>query len=265
MTILTKDAYSYPDPYAPLPSEPAYRYDPAAIANYVFPAGMVTKLMAEQKWTGDYTARVLTEYRRFIHLAATMNHEVTPSLAVDEAWHMHLTFSRDYWEKLTPLLPAPLHHEPGEGLPDDKVKYAEQYRRTLEDYQTTFGEAPPADIWRVAKPKPPASFKFFPALFWTGLLLWGLSFFVVLTTTAQVFLGTISFVLIGNVLAAMHNVGLPGGGGSGSVGGGSCGGASCGFTGGDSCDSGSSDGGSCGDSGGSSCGGGGCGGGGCGS
>ncbi len=44
------------------------------------------------------------EYRRFAFLAATAGHPVTPSDAVDQAWHLHLTYSRDYWDRFCPLL-----------------------------------------------------------------------------------------------------------------------------------------------------------------
>lgn len=259
MTILTKNT----DSTFPMPGSFTGHYDEAAVATYTFPAAMTTKLMAEQKWTLDYTTRVLTEYRRFIHLAATMGHEVTPSQIVDEAWHMHLTFSRDYWEKLTPLLPAPLHHEPAEGLPGDGARYAAQYRRTLDDYRATFGHEPPSDIWRVARPRRRAPFLVRPALLWTVLLGAAMSVFFHLSAVALTVLGVIVFLLVGSFAAAMQpHPGDPRKA-DGSSGGGSCGGAGCGYTGGDSCDSSGSDS-SCGDSGGGGCGGG-CGGGGCGS
>lgn len=257
MTILTKDT----DSTFPMPSPFAGHYDEAAVATYTFPAAMTTKLMAEQQWTLEYTTRVLTEYRRFIHLAATMGHEVTPSQIVDEAWHMHLTFSRDYWEKLTPLLPAPLHHEPAEGLPGDGARYAAQYRRTLDDYRATFGHEPPADIWPLARPRRRARFLIGPAVMWTAIVGVVLALSSYVSSVALTVLSVIVFLLVGSFTAAMQpNPGDPRKGDA-SSGSGSCGSAGCGYTGGDSGDS-SSDG-SCGDSGGGD-GGGGCGGG-CGS
>ena len=254
MTVLT----NFPPPS---PEPVAAPYDPQAIANYIFPPALEGKLVAEQKWTPDYARRVLTEYRRFIHLAATAGHEVTPSQVVDEAWHLHLTFSRDYWERLVPLLPAPLHHEPAAGEPGDAQKYAAQYRRTLDDYRREFGEDPPADIWRVARPPRRARFLMVPAVLGSVGILIAVSFFFQLSGLAVAVLGGLLFLLIGGFAAAAQPQPAPHDprkeGGSG--GGGSCGGgAGCGYTGGDACDS-SGDGGG-GDSG--SCGGGGCGGGG---
>jgi hypothetical protein len=76
---------------------------------------------------------------------------VTPSDAVDQAWHLHLTYSRDYWERFCPeVLGRPLHHEPTAGGPDQKQLHFEQYARTLRSYELAFGQASPADIWPTA-------------------------------------------------------------------------------------------------------------------
>lgn len=125
-------------------------YQADEVLNYAFPAAVVRRLQAEQGWHPFRTGRVLQEYRRFLHLAATAPHPVTPSKAVDEAWHLHLTFTRDYWQKLGPLLPTDLHHEPASGEPGDaqeSAHYRDQYTRTLETYRLTFGEDAPSDLW----------------------------------------------------------------------------------------------------------------------
>ena len=61
---------------------------------------------------------MIEDYRRFCYLAVAAGHEVTPSDAVDQAWHLHLIYSCDYWEKSCPLvLRADLHHGPTSGDP----------------------------------------------------------------------------------------------------------------------------------------------------
>ncbi|GGS16467.1 hypothetical protein GCM10008961_05090 [Deinococcus knuensis] len=116
------------------------------LAGYAFPPAMLRRAAQEHGWGPAFTECVAQEYRRFLILAATAGHPVTPSRAVDALWHEHLTFTRDYWERLTPLLPAPLHHEPATGEAGD-TDFAAQYRRTLDSYARVFGEVAPVDVW----------------------------------------------------------------------------------------------------------------------
>jgi hypothetical protein len=120
----------------------AYDVGPAN-ADFTFTA----RLARENGWTPAHAARVVEEYRRFLFLAITAGHEVTPSDAVDQAWHLHLTYTRDYWERLCPeVLGAALHHGPTKGGPAEGTRYFEQYAQTLRSYEAAFGPAP-GDIW----------------------------------------------------------------------------------------------------------------------
>lgn len=104
-------------------------------------------------WSEEYARAVAQEYRRFLYLAATSDERVTPSIAVDEAWHLHLTYSRHYWDVLCKdILGRPLHHEPSAGGRAEDIRHAEQYETTLRRYEATFLEPPPRSIW----PRPDA-------------------------------------------------------------------------------------------------------------
>lgn len=108
----------------------------------------VDRLARENGWDAAYAMRVLTEYRRFIVLAATTLHPVTPSDEVDQAWHLHLTYTRSYWDDLCgELLGRPLHHGPNTGGDAEARRYRWQYAATLEAYRAAFSEPAPADIW----------------------------------------------------------------------------------------------------------------------
>lgn len=110
-----------------------------------------SRLARENRWSLAETELVIEEYRRFCYLAVTGGREVTPSDAVDQAWHLHLTYSRDYWEKFCPLvLRADLHHGPTSGGPVEAGRYYRQYAATLAAYQAAFGQEPPAAIWPAA-------------------------------------------------------------------------------------------------------------------
>jgi hypothetical protein len=112
----------------------------------VFPFG--ARLARQNGWTRPFAGRVMEEYRRFVYLAMTAGHPVTPSVQVDQAWHLHLTFTRSYWEEMCGrVLGRPLHHEPTRGGRAEGAKFVDWYARTLDSYQRAFGHAPPADVW----------------------------------------------------------------------------------------------------------------------
>jgi hypothetical protein len=115
------------------------------------------RLARDTGWSRRHAARVIEEYRRFLLLAAAAGHPVTPSEDVDEAWHLHLTYTRSYWDDLCGrVLPAPLHHGPTRGGAREAAKFDDWYARTLASYERLLDGAPPADIW------PPPEVRFAP-------------------------------------------------------------------------------------------------------
>ena len=58
------------------------------------------RVARENQWSRSFTDRVFVEYRRFVFLAMTVEHQVTPSEQVDQVWHLHLTYTRSYWNDL---------------------------------------------------------------------------------------------------------------------------------------------------------------------
>lgn len=106
------------------------------------------RLSRENRWSDDFTQRVILEYKRFCYLAMTAGREVTPSDAVDQVWHLHLTYSRDYWQDFCPnVLHGELHHGPTAGGKSEKDRFYDQYAATLAAYEAAFDEPPPSDIW----------------------------------------------------------------------------------------------------------------------
>jgi uncharacterized protein (TIGR04222 family) len=106
------------------------------------------RLARDNRWTLDYARRVVEEYKRFVYLAMVAGHEVTPSEDVDEAWHLHLIYTRSYWDGLCrTVLERRLHHVPTRGGPQERARHAAQYLQTLETYANHFGALPPSDIW----------------------------------------------------------------------------------------------------------------------
>lgn len=110
--------------------------------------GFAQRLARENGWGAAHAARVIGEYHRFCFLAVVAPHPVTPSDAVDQAWHLHLSYTRDYWERFCPdVLGHVLHHGPTAGGGAEQARYFAQYADTLKSYEKVFGESPPADLW----------------------------------------------------------------------------------------------------------------------
>ncbi|WP_235973755.1 glycine-rich domain-containing protein [Parasphingopyxis marina] len=127
------------------------RLEPYAIGPPDAALSFCSRLARENRWPEDFAGRVIEEYKRFCYLCATADHVVTPSDAVDQAWHLHLTYSRDYWERFCPeILGCPLHHGPTAGGEAELAKHYEQYALTLRSYAQVFGN-PPGDIWPGAR------------------------------------------------------------------------------------------------------------------
>jgi hypothetical protein len=123
------------------------------------------RLARENQWTLSFSNRVIEEYKRFVALAMVAGRQVTPSEHVDQAWHLHLTYTVSYWERFHRLLPFPLHHHPTKGGGSESDKFENQYEATLKLYSEVFGEAPPADIW------PPTESRFGHDLAWARVNL----------------------------------------------------------------------------------------------
>ncbi|MCI0366147.1 MAG: hypothetical protein L0219_19985 [Phycisphaerales bacterium] len=110
--------------------------------------GFLDRLTRENNWSLEFARSALAEYKRFVFLAVAAGHPVTPSEVVDSVWHLHLKYTRSYWERLCQdVLQQPLHHDPASGAADEDGKFADQYRRTLESYERMCGAPPPAAVW----------------------------------------------------------------------------------------------------------------------
>ena len=106
------------------------------------------RLANDKGWSLEYTLRVIAEYKKFAFLAVAAGHPVTPSEQIDQVWHLHLTYTRSYWDKFcSEILQTPLHHDPTRGGEAEEQKFEDWYAKTLESYERFFGERPPAEIW----------------------------------------------------------------------------------------------------------------------
>lgn len=106
------------------------------------------KLAKEEKWTESFTKKAIEEYKKFVYLCCTLPGGASPSETVDKVWHLHLTYTENYWEEFCPdILQRKLHHHPSNGGKSEKEKHRSWFIETLKSYQEVFGEMPPEEIW----------------------------------------------------------------------------------------------------------------------
>src|SRR6476620_1639982 len=55
------------------------------------------RLAKENGWSKAYALQVIEEYKKFLFLCCATTTGVTPSDPVDQAWHLHLTYTCSYW------------------------------------------------------------------------------------------------------------------------------------------------------------------------
>jgi hypothetical protein len=116
--------------------------DPDAVLKYSH------KLARQNYWSEDYTARTISEYKKFIFLCCILPNGASPSHDVDEAWHLHLTYTHNYWKEFCGnVLKKEIHHFPSTGGSNETNKHQKWYSDTLSSYREVFGIEPPQDIW----------------------------------------------------------------------------------------------------------------------
>ena len=115
------------------------RYSDIEIPKYI-----VERVAKENLWSDFFTFCVVEEYKKFLYLASITN--VAPSFEIDQVWHAHMLFSKDY-EKTEKLLGKRIHHQPNIEGQSGK----DEYKNTFHIYWDTFGYNPPRKIWTTWK------------------------------------------------------------------------------------------------------------------
>jgi hypothetical protein len=106
------------------------------------------RLARDNGWSLEYARQAIEEYKKLAFLAVAAGHPVTPSDQVDQVWHLHLTYTRSYWEEFcSDILQQPLHHDPTLGGETENQKFDDWYGKTLESYKRFFNQTPPLEIW----------------------------------------------------------------------------------------------------------------------
>ena len=110
------------------------------------------RLARENGFSESFAKQIVEEYKKYLFLCCVSEQPVTPSNYVDLAWHLHLTYTKSYWEDLCQnTLGKMLHHNPTEGGKKEGNKYRNWYDYTLNLYEQKFGIKPPKTVWEDPK------------------------------------------------------------------------------------------------------------------
>jgi len=81
-------------------------------------------LSKENNWDIVFSNRVIIEYKRFMYLLSISKNEVTPSYQVDQAWCLHMIYTRSYWVDLCKnTLGFSLHHNSTKGDDNENARF----------------------------------------------------------------------------------------------------------------------------------------------
>ena len=112
------------------------------------------RLARDNGWSVAFAEQAIIEYKKFVYLCVVADCEMTPSDEVDQVWHLHLTYTRDYWGCFREVLGADLHHGPTKGGASERARYHSNYDATFHHYKKEFGYEAPVEQW------PPATQRF---------------------------------------------------------------------------------------------------------
>jgi hypothetical protein len=105
------------------------------------------RLARDNNWSHSFALAAIADYKRFIYLICTSGTVLTPSEEIDAVWHLHLLYTRDYWDRFCgEMLKRKIHHGPTKGGAAEAGTYLTGYQRTLTLYEEVFGPPPPA-LW----------------------------------------------------------------------------------------------------------------------
>ena len=104
------------------------------------------RLAKENGWTKAFALSAIEEYKKFVFLAKHAGHPVTPSIEVDEVWHLHLIYTQSYWKEMCKGIDFDLHHGPTKGGRSENLKFNDWYTNTIESYTHFFGH-PDIRFW----------------------------------------------------------------------------------------------------------------------
>lgn len=100
------------------------------------------RLIDKQKWSSETSKEAVRRYKNFLILILKYPDQIlAPAPDVDEAWHNHILFTREYFCDCQKIFGDYLHHSPSRNSnPEEKYAMEEAQLRTSNLYIQEFNE-----------------------------------------------------------------------------------------------------------------------------
>jgi len=108
--------------------------------------GLATRLAKENCWTIAFTGKAISEYKKFMYLAAISDQMVAPSPVIDIVWHEHIIFTQSYAD-FCMMIGKNIQHIPSVNSTRQTQSLIQSRKYTESFYTEHFGDLP-SDIWK---------------------------------------------------------------------------------------------------------------------
>lgn len=100
------------------------------------------RLIDREHWNEKDAAEAVRRYKNFLVLIAKYpDHLLAPAPDMDEAWHTHILFTREYTQACEEIFGGYLHHTPAQSSrPEEKERMETAQQHTADLYQKEFNE-----------------------------------------------------------------------------------------------------------------------------
>ena len=97
---------------------------------------LTRRLLRKNRISSDQALELFDDLKKFLYIASLTGKPLRPTLAIDEAWHEFILFTRDYQEFCSECFGKFLHHQPDTG---DQIANA-TVRETISIAKSVFGD-----------------------------------------------------------------------------------------------------------------------------
>jgi hypothetical protein len=98
------------------------------------------RLRDKLQWSEDVAKEAVRRYKNFLLLLLKYPDRVlAPALDIDEAWHHHILFTREYFNDCQAIFGGYLHHSPSQHS-EERQEMEEAQSRTSDLYIEAFNE-----------------------------------------------------------------------------------------------------------------------------
>lgn len=94
------------------------------------------------RWTEKDASIAIQLYKNFLKLQKKywLKHSLVPTREIDECWHNHILYTKDYTQDCLAIYGNYLHHQPADESEPELIKLAAEFAKTKELYLAEFGK-----------------------------------------------------------------------------------------------------------------------------